>query len=251
LLADIDGNLGAGSSFSHALRILNGHNRYCFPLPSNITHNKCDTDTSKVVILYAQIHKVASDNLEKIISFDFYDDKTKILLALKNFFKKNPNRIPENVTLRLNLYDGNDSLIQAEITGIGNIDANYRRTVTDMLDQAIIKNHYSYYKLEKHVDSAIIKNLETMHYSPSTFIRVINAELSVDPSLLKNRKPFVLASDLPAIEKLTTKPVVFDKTRKTVSIFSFFTLFDSEPLNSTANELQSAFDHSLNFDIKH
>ena len=61
-------------------------------------------DKTKLSILYAQMHKIASENPEATIVFDFYDDKTEILDSLNTFLTKNPDLIPKNVTLQLHRY---------------------------------------------------------------------------------------------------------------------------------------------------
>lgn len=64
-------------------------------------------DRSKINLLYAQIHKVATDSApDDLIKFDFFDDRSDILRELDCFFKKNPTLIPSNVTLRLFTYTG-------------------------------------------------------------------------------------------------------------------------------------------------
>ncbi|MDR3443124.1 MAG: hypothetical protein P4L65_08915 [Legionella sp.] len=132
ILADIYGDAPDGISFAQAI-----DNDY------RGAHNTWMFDESKVTPLYAQIHKMANANPNEKIIFDFYDDrgnnilKKQMLEKLNDFFSKNPNLIPSNVTLRLNHYIGWDVTEIATIKGIGFIDVNYRKTVKDLAQQAV------------------------------------------------------------------------------------------------------------------
>lgn len=90
-------------------------------------------DYSKLIILYAQMHKVASENPNVRIDFDFYDDTTTILSDLKKFFNLNPDLIPHNLQLNLHKYAGRKVESIATIKGTGEIDNNYRDNIKKML----------------------------------------------------------------------------------------------------------------------
>lgn len=63
-------------------------------------------DNSKFTLLYAQMHKLALENSDADIVFDFYDDNPLILQALFDFLEANKDFVPENLQLRLHQYDG-------------------------------------------------------------------------------------------------------------------------------------------------
>ena len=95
-------------------------------------------DKSKLLILYAQMHKTAKANPNKRILFDFYDDQgtivskqeKKLLLDdLHAYFSQYPEMIPSNVTLQLNHYKGKDVTPYSLIQGSGSIDTDYRNTI--------------------------------------------------------------------------------------------------------------------------
>ena len=107
-----------------------------------VTQNKYSVqliaDKSKLLILYAQMHKIAKNNPDKRILFDFYDDKgtivskqeKKLLLDdLHVYFGQYPEMIPSNVTLQLNHYTGKNVTPYSLIQGSGSIDTNYRNTI--------------------------------------------------------------------------------------------------------------------------
>ncbi|MDP1574752.1 MAG: pentapeptide repeat-containing protein [Coxiellaceae bacterium] len=126
LLADIFQKQAAGTE---ATRIQENKNTGNDPVPS---------DKNKLSILYAQLHKIASENPDADIVFDFYDDKTDILDSLNTFFEKNPDLIPNNVTLQLHRYANHDAennplekhaederYVLKVLQGTGSIDIHY------------------------------------------------------------------------------------------------------------------------------
>lgn len=142
LLADIYGDLPDGTSYQRARD--NQEGKYQGP------HSEWLFDETKATILYAQMHKVAQENPEEDIIFDFYDDRGNrarapidILEHLQTFFTKYPELIPSNVTLRLNHYAGGTVTPLATIKGQGFIDANYKQTVKDMATITIAKAPYA------------------------------------------------------------------------------------------------------------
>lgn len=68
--------------------------------------NKALEDESYVLTLYAQMHKVASQNPNDDIEFDYYHGEESALNRLDLFFKQHRELIPGNVKLNLNLYKG-------------------------------------------------------------------------------------------------------------------------------------------------
>ncbi|MBA2657207.1 MAG: hypothetical protein H0U70_09560 [Tatlockia sp.] len=128
LLADIFGGLPEGSSFKKAM-------------DPNYTGSYSDWlyDETKFLILYAQMHKMASKHPEEMISFDFYDDrslnpneKPNVLMNLKKYFSQYPELIPSNVSLNLNHYEGKNTTLLEQIKGQGFIDETYGETVKEI-----------------------------------------------------------------------------------------------------------------------
>lgn len=102
----------------------------------------CFLDDSKLSLLYAQTHKLATDYPNETILFEFYDDrgceswdiKEDILEKLQAYFTQHPEALPSNVTLRLNHYEGEAVTPYPEIQGIGCIDTQYPKTAKQMVD---------------------------------------------------------------------------------------------------------------------
>lgn len=131
LMADIYGNLPSGTSFYKARS----------PQSNRLKHANWVFDKSKLSILYAQMHKIASEYPNDEIIFDFYDDKRAgafdgkmeaLLENLERFFTRHPEMIPKNVTLRLHHYAGKEVTPYQPIKGQGIIDTGYRNTVLEM-----------------------------------------------------------------------------------------------------------------------
>jgi len=92
LMSDIYGNLVSGSSFDSGVKAVMPFYKSIsegVPFIDAIHYGDINAkqqgwlfDSSKLSILYAQTHKVASDNPKSKISFDFYDDRSDILSGL-------------------------------------------------------------------------------------------------------------------------------------------------------------------------
>ncbi|RUQ78856.1 hypothetical protein [Legionella septentrionalis] len=126
LLADIYGNLPAGTSFNRAIE--------AYVEAYEGEHADWLFDETKVSILYAQMHKIAQENPNEDIRFHFYDDKDSILKSVSEFFTQYPELMPKNVSLIISKYAGDVQALQqiATITGCGIIDNDYRATVKKM-----------------------------------------------------------------------------------------------------------------------
>ncbi|KTC83040.1 hypothetical protein [Legionella cincinnatiensis] len=87
-------------------------------------------DELKITLIYAQLQYIALANPNDEIHFEFYDDKATILNALSDFFKKNQQLIPSNITLKLKQYFGvNDNYRiteKGDISGTGIPNSNYQ-----------------------------------------------------------------------------------------------------------------------------
>ena len=127
LLADIYGNLPSGSAFQQAMSQEHSEARK--------NHADCVVDHTKVSILYAQMHKVASEHPETDIEFNFFDDRNDIHEALINFYLNAIDLIPKGVTLKLHLYNGAQLENLCEMKGNGIIDRHYRQSVKEMYKQ--------------------------------------------------------------------------------------------------------------------
>lgn len=107
-------------------------------------------DHSRITILYAQMHKIASENRDAKITFEFYDYNIKRLEQLKRFFSDNPLLIPRNVSLCLNRYNNASASVvgdnPAKIDGTGIIDNNYVDSVKLMAELCGNKRPFSHYK---------------------------------------------------------------------------------------------------------
>jgi|GEM_PF-5035945 len=99
-------------------------------------------DPSRLLIAYAQMHKIASAHHDGLIEFELYDhndtntkrqqNSTSVLVPLGQFFDRYPGLIPGNVKLHLKHYAGGKVTSVAEIQGTGPIDWAYPQTLVDM-----------------------------------------------------------------------------------------------------------------------
>ena len=130
LLSDIYADVTPGTSFDLAVKT------------PNSTQNTCIDDAGKAALLYAQIHKLANQCPNESILFDFYDDRgldawgegDDVLEYLHGFFTKHPELLPNNMTLRLNHYEGAAVTPYTDIKGTGFIDENYQQTTKDLAE---------------------------------------------------------------------------------------------------------------------
>ncbi len=132
LLADIFGNLPNGASFDLILRELEHPNWLDSYKKPVYEHASFVADELKRPLLFAQMQEAAAAHPDEPIEFDFIDDSEKILFNLQKFFKENPHMIPQNVTLRLNQYAGDQMTPKSEIKGTGLAYDNYKELVIHM-----------------------------------------------------------------------------------------------------------------------
>ena len=129
-MSDIYADVTPGTSFDLAVKT------------PNSTQNTCIDDAGKAALLYAQIHKLANQCPNESILFDFYDDRgldvweegDDVLEYLHSFFTKHPELLPNNMTLRLNHYEGAAVTPYTDIKGTGFIDENYQQTTKDLAE---------------------------------------------------------------------------------------------------------------------
>lgn len=134
LLADTFGDYKHGANFEAAISETDNITR-----KSNFIYTEAVFDLSKIILLYAQMHKMAAKNSKARIVFDFYDDTSSILRDLKVFFTQHPEWIPANTKLRLNHYislkNGTSVLAPEElIQGTGDIDQDFNNNIKIMAD---------------------------------------------------------------------------------------------------------------------
>ena len=122
LMADIYGSRNHGESFQAAMMDEPGH-----------FHFQWLFDSSKLTTLYAQMHKLASENPDAEIIFDFYDDRLDLLAPLSTFFKNNSDLVPDNLQLRLHEYEGEGIRDFAPIQGTLPADKNYQNNIWRMI----------------------------------------------------------------------------------------------------------------------
>lgn len=131
LLADSYGNVKPGENFAWALA--NKETQY----------HHFVWDPSKYSIVYAQMHKKASEWRNKKVDYYFYDDREEdILSALLDFYNQNKILTPENVCAHFYKYDGKelrpyshrclDVKHHYEIQGNGIIDDFYYENIKHM-----------------------------------------------------------------------------------------------------------------------
>lgn len=134
LLADTYGKKLTGENFENALKKDN-----------NFNYSHWLFDDSKVTIVYAQIHKIASSSPDHEIIYDFYDDrcggKDDIINALAIFFGENSDLVPCNLAMRFNYYAGNGVKKVATIKGKGEIDKHFHEHVNLMIHSAGFSFH--------------------------------------------------------------------------------------------------------------
>jgi hypothetical protein len=185
LMADIYSEKPSGSAFAKAIK--KSANDYTSRAKMKLEeHDDWIHDKGKLTILYAQMHKVASENPGEDIEYTFFDDRDDILNGLHNFFTNYPKMIPANLKLNLKKYDGSEVQPILSLKGTGKIDGRFANTVMQMADiglrndeLATVKS-YQDAKKQKFVNLAAINIVE--HFKPS------------HPSFFKRHKRGVLSS---------------------------------------------------------
>lgn len=108
LLTDLYNNLSSGTTFKAAQALINQEsNSYdAEQVAKNKPFLNWIHDESKLTLLYAQMHKVALENPNERIEFNFIDDRDDLLNQLQAYFTQYPSEIPPNVQLKLKQYRG-------------------------------------------------------------------------------------------------------------------------------------------------
>lgn len=148
LMADIYGKKNPGDTF-----------RAIIANDESFEHYRWLNDDSKLTILYAQMHKVASEYPDADIVYDFYDDRMDLLFPLCVFFKENPDLVPANVTLRFHQYSGfeiSEDCIHG-IKGTANVDHRYADSIWNMIACAGLD--YDEFLRDKSVYNYLVKQL--------------------------------------------------------------------------------------------
>lgn len=129
-------------------------------------------DASKISIVYAQIHRLASQNPDDKIIYEFVDDREDIINPLFSFFQKNPDLIPNNVTINFHLYGRVESItneilsdVKDPIQGTGIIDHNYHETILQMARSISSNSDFNYKKEEKFLEKLSADNWNKIRIS--------------------------------------------------------------------------------------
>lgn len=134
LMADIYGHLIDGVSFYRAIQSLSSSD--------SKHHAHWRYDSSKITLLYSQMHRAATSYPDEIIEFHFYEDQLELLSVLVDFFKARPEKMPKNVIFYPHHYQKAMDAAMDPIQGRGIIDRNYRVTI-QTLTKDYIKLHPS------------------------------------------------------------------------------------------------------------
>lgn len=159
LLADTFGQLPFGASMN---AFLNGE--------KNFVHYEWLPDTSKLIILYAQMHKIASENEGAEVVFDYYLYDRNVINKLHVFFENNPDLMPGNLRLRLHEYNGVEIKHKTSVQGSGGIDYNFNQNVIYMIEcaginpQVLFNNHVMDALLSNNRLSTFRKNRKMMRH---------------------------------------------------------------------------------------
>lgn len=92
-------------------------------------------DRKKIALIYFQMQKVASEHPDEQIIFNFCDDNKDILFNVRDFYERNPDLIPWNMTLQLFRHvagNSENSETMSEpviIDGCGMIDTDYDKSI--------------------------------------------------------------------------------------------------------------------------
>ena len=90
-------------------------------------------DTTKISLIYAQLHYIGMKHPGKKIAFHFYDDWDYVLDALRKWYKLQIELIPNNFSLCLFQYvDGNFIKSPFNIDGVGFVDCDYSNNVKEL-----------------------------------------------------------------------------------------------------------------------
>lgn len=124
--------VAVGKNFDLILPLLK-ENWMTYALSISATPKTADEtifETNKIMLLYTHMHLAASLNPDDDHTLEFLDDRIDILEVLVHFFGSNTDFIPQNLTLKLHLYNGDFDLVKpCVIPGTGTIDQKFDWTI--------------------------------------------------------------------------------------------------------------------------
>ncbi|MBN9229646.1 MAG: hypothetical protein BGO90_08140 [Legionella sp. 40-6] len=98
------------------------------------------SDSTKLSLIYAQLHRAASLHPQDTISVDFYEDNHDILTEMGNFFGRYPEMLPKNVEINIIPYNGTFFGKKQTIKGTGTIDHAYPWTLRYLATGKTVEN---------------------------------------------------------------------------------------------------------------
>ncbi len=117
-------------------------------------------DSSKISLLYAQMHFMAQKHQDKELVFKFYDDNSQQLTYIHRIFKENNTLLPSNLSLDLCHYDGQEMKDLFHLKGSGQIDADCYQTIIGIKKSARLSHWENTKDLSYCFNPNIVRNVD-------------------------------------------------------------------------------------------
>lgn len=89
-------------------------------------HSRWVFDSTKISLIYAHAHRVASLHpVKSKIVIDLYEDRKNIIRNIQAFYSRYPECLPNNVELNIHQYNGKKLILTSSLKGSGEIDDKY------------------------------------------------------------------------------------------------------------------------------
>jgi len=144
LMADLYSNLAAGTAYqleladTYPVRDKSDYSRHASELMAYLGEERrppapdAFCDSSKLSLLYAQMHRIASKYSDQMVVFKFFDDNLDYLNNIISTFSAFPQLLPGQLRLELCRYDGQVCTDVGNIQGAGDINMDYHASLIEL-----------------------------------------------------------------------------------------------------------------------
>lgn len=124
---------------------------------------KIAADESKILLLYTQMHLIASQNPDDELAFHFADGWDGIANDVQNYFAENRNLIPNNMTLYVHHYascKNINTVVGTPLQGTGEINRHYQQTYNAVVEAAFSSDYSA--SIDKETLKKVLPELATL-----------------------------------------------------------------------------------------
>lgn len=178
-------------------------------------------DSSKLSLLYAQIHRIAGKYSKQTVVFKFFDDNIDYLTKMISTFSKFPQLLPRQLRLELSRYDGQVCTDVGYIQGTGDINLDYQGSLNELKHKLKLTSSEHVKDLSTYFNMKNMKPRQGMLSSAvdEDFLQLLMKLYRKAKNLEHRQEPLAAASALKLHRELTHGFYQYQKSAKTLEAF--------------------------------